>query len=184
MKAHLCFWYCVHSRRITTFPVFSKRPQDGSITPWTQVFSFMLKTIRGRYVLFLVGLHLWTKQALLNRAFDFREKADCCVFLGRHEQTSYPRWAPPTNQTDFTEVQVGEFIGLSYRAYVRHYLQECRWPSNKYIFIMDGDLMEVASWCPAFNRPFISVYSLSPPKIIFRWGRNSWNPRQGSHDPL
>lgn len=48
-------------------------------------------------------------------------------------------------------------------------------------FIMDGDFKEAPSWCPAFNRPFTSVSSLSPPKITYslRVG-DSWNPRQGS----
>ena len=44
---------------------------------------------------------------------------------------------------------------------------------------MDGDFKKAASWCPAFNRPFISVSGLSPPKITYSEGRIAGIPGKG-----
>lgn len=44
---------------------------------------------------------------------------------------------------------------------------------------MDGDFKEAASWCPAFNRPFTSVSTLSPLKITYSDGEIAGMPGKG-----
>lgn len=110
-----------------------------------------------------------------------REKADCGIDFSWGDM-SLQVGSNNTSNYDFTKIQIGGFIRPSYRAYVRCHLQESRWHSSSCIFTSSnlhhgGDLMEVASWCPAFSRPFTCAYSLSPPKITFSCRRNSWNPR-------
>lgn len=77
---------------------------------------------------------------------------------------------------NFPKVYLGEtnkFIELVCRAWVRSYrnVRDPKTAAAPQSFITDRDFMSTASWSPAFNQDFTSLYSLASPKITWSWGR-------------